>query len=583
MSNKILINDILDLFGGIIVPKNKIVPNHTNTGLIGHGIVIMGTKTHSFIQNECLLERYPYLNMNTLFSVEEREKGDVFDLIVKQLLHYVEIYGLNSPGLFNLECDGGQIVKLTTIFAYTKDQIADKVRDLLYANSPIKDTAMVYRIIDALKISYDFNKIKNNELKVWLFDRKVHTFDNGDDAVRWICYKATGSAMLIKSREVIAAIKTQNEKVSPEFLQTHARILAEVFNRHKKLIIAMKNKKNRTEINLIARKSKKLHVPVREAINKTFVAKALNSEIDDASKVLDDNITLRDKFKFLNLLRNKMAKSKVDSFVIRNGKVYISQNRKVWSVTDVRRVEQEVLDSIKRDLSSLTDKKILLDDSVRYGLPTSRKQTVGHLPFGTRVVNKKNSILSSGIYWKNEWGATDLDLSAVSIDGQRVGWGQASGYNRSDIVFSGDVTYAPDGAMEFMTSKNKDYGLFVNIFSGTEGCQCEIVIGNKSKDKWIENPKIREKTSLDSRGMVLGFVNGSDYIVYQGRMNGGRISSSVQSELLKAKTNFWTINEMFDRIGIEYDIDRHNDVEYHHDMTYDGFTYDKLEALLLES
>ena len=582
---------VLDIFKVMVVDETA--KTGINTELSGNGVVLDFSPTDE--QREVLLGFYKPLDMTTLFTRQERETSDPFDLISKQIFHYIEVYGLKAPGLFNLEVNDGELVTMNFITGVTVDELQDMVRTILYRNAPFKNSTDLKDIIDHYVVNFDINSVLNNELKVLLFDPAIHTFTNGDDVVRWICRESMKSvnpsvkdAMLIKSLEMINTVKRNSPNVKPSFLERHALPLAQVFNRHKKLIMALKNEDNRSVINRISKMSKSNHVPIRESVNKSFVAKALAETID--MNVLD-NISIRDKFKFLNLLEYKMLKRTTDAFVIRNGKVHLHENRRVWKKKDIKRVMNAVLESLKKDLTgNLAGKKILLDSSVHYGLPISRKQALGNLPFGTKIVadrkNKKKNGISSGIYWENSWGATDLDLSSIDTDGKRTGWGGYAGYDRNnDIAFSGDLTSARDGAMEFMTSRNSEYGLFVNIYSGQVGCGMEIVVGDDDGNKkhWIENPIIREKINLDSRNMLLGFVRNSEYVVWTGRIGGGRVSKSEGNlpYMARGLSEMWTVNSLLDHLGIEFDTVRDDEVEYDFDLTYEGFSLDKLEELVL--
>jgi hypothetical protein len=277
-----------------------------------------------------------------------------------------------------------------------------------------------------------------------------------------------------------------------------------------------------------------------------------------------------------------MIGNPVDAFVIRNGKIHIEPNRKIRDPKAIEAIRHEILNSLKSDLGMLRTKNILLDPRVHYGLPISRKQVVGQLPFGTRV--KMQERLSAGIYWHNSGGARDLDLSTIDTNGYRTGWGQYSGYDQSNAVtFSGDVTSAPNGAMEFITSQGKDYGLFVNIFCGQVGCDMEIVVGpdSKGKKRWIEKPVIREKTKLGSRGMIVGFVKDTDYIVYQGRLGSSRVSGGSKAIIDRGMADFWTVNDLFDALDIKYDVYKDEDKVYNVNLSYEGFSYDRLESVLL--
>lgn len=566
--------NVLDLFKVMVVDSRS---KEYCTRNLASGIVT------NFVPNgdQLLLiaETFKPLPLTTLFSVEEVESSTFHELICKQFLHYVEVYGLNAPGLFDLEVTKGKTSSVVYIRGVTQEELSGMVRKLLYANAPVKDAVGLKEIVNFYNISYNISLVANNELRVLLFDENKDRFDNGDDAVRYLCFKATSSALLIKSKEVINQIQTVSWNSA--FFEKHATVLARVFNRHKPLILAAKNMTTRSIINKISRMSKEHHVPVYEPLSKKFISEAVKGNVTDG---MLDKMSVRDKFKFLNVIQYKETQSKLDAFIIRNGKIHISTDRKIIDKVALDVVKYRVLCSLKKDLDHLRGKNILLDKNVDYGLPISRKQCLGNLPFGTTVSVKGQSI-SSGIYWEDAWGATDLDLSTINISGSRTGWGAGRGYYKdSPINFSGDLTSAPSGAMEFMTSKvsMKDaYGLFVNVFRGSTPCRMELVVGTKTKDRWIGKSIVREKTELNSRGNVIGFVKDGKFVVYQGRLNNQMVSGTKDRAVVnKGTVDFWTVSKLFDSLGIYYDVEAKEDKSYDFDLSYSGFSFDKLENLL---
>lgn len=568
-------DDVLDLFNCLVLGEyqRNTQPCFTHVDL---GVVTDFDPDAE--QSAILQSHFKPISITTLFTREERETASLEHLLMKQVLHYIEVYGLNMPGLFDLECgDQGQIVVMRFVEGITSDELELRVRDLLYTNAPIKDAMQLKRIIGEYNLNVDINEVKNNEMRCVLYRPGYDTFASGDDAVRYLCYAATGEALLIKSKEVITAVAKIS--VPSEFLSKHEKVLAQVFNRHKRLILAAKRSCNAPAINRISRMSKTKHVPIRESIVKTFMHQALTSITFDIEEALRQ-ATVRDKFKYLNLLAQKRVQSPVASFKIRNGKIWTRNDRQVYSMEVILQVENMVIASLRDSIvPSLKSQMILLDKHVDYGLPVSRKQTVGNLPFGTQVVSDSNEI-SSGMYWENAWGATDLDLSTIDMDGNRVGWGQYSSYRNTSIKFSGDLTDARNGAMEFMTSKSQDYGLLVNIFSGEPGAQMELVIGTNSqtKSRWIEDALIREKHKLTSRNSIIGFVKGKTFVVYAGRLSNSRISGE-NPIVNESKVDLWTIKRLFDCLGIDYDVDKDEEVEYTTDLRYSSFSFDKLEAV----
>lgn len=571
--------EILDLFQSIVVHDSEptsvfVRPSH---------MYAVNSQPNPE-QIAALDEYFKPLDLRTLFSVEERMTGSLEQLLTKQILDYISTYALNTPGIFNLDVTSGTVVTVNFVDSITVSALNEKLQKLLYANAPVKDATVIVKLIRHFRTIYDINAVANNELRVLLFDHERDIFTNGDDAVRFICYDATSSALLIKSKEVIDAVKAGSRNVDRlTFLQNHKMVLAQVFNRHKPLILALKNENTRTIINEIGRLSKTKHVPIKESFAKNYISTALKGEADIDPYFLDKT-TLRDRFKFLNILNYKLLKNTDEVYVIRNGKTHLEEGRRVYSNDHIYAVQADVIDSLQRTLEQkLGEANILLDPNVDYGLPISRKQALGRLPFGTRVTVTGEEI-ASGIYWENAWGSTDLDLSAIDYDGNRTGWGQYSGYSRSNpIVYSGDVTYAPSGAMEFMTSKRSyadDYGLLVNSYSGSSDSGMELVVGSKSKDQWITDPVIREKHQLPGRGAVLGFIKNGAFIVYSPAVSANHVSSPKNAKIIqRGMASFWTVRSLLDELGIRYDLNRVEGKEYDFDLTYSNFSLDKLEEM----
>lgn len=70
------------------------------------------------------------------------------------------------------------------------------------------------------------------------------------------------------------------------------------------------------------------------------------------------------------------------------------------------------------------------------------------------------------------------------------------------------------------------------------------------------------------------------FVVYTTRVGGGRVSSSNKDQTLAKRgiIHRWTVRDLFDTIGIEYTTTARSEVD--HDLTYAGFTIDRLERLL---
>ena len=512
-----------------------------------------------------------------LFTKKEMEDGDVFSKVIAQLAHY---WSFGTYGIQEVKYKG-KTITVDILKVVDKAELSELVRKDVYGNTPLSSDKVegVVEIIKDYKISIEGNLIKNNEIKALLYESGLFEFSNGDDIVRYIVFKETGSPLLIKSRQVLNDLKevtTSDRYKTNELLANNSKLLSQVFNRHKKIFLALKNDTNRTAINTISKLSKTNHVPLRESINKTFIAKALAGKINNYDKVLD-NISIFDKLKYLNLLRIRKQEMENKFFLIRNGTCFYKTNMEKWS-SKHEGLYNFILKNVQKQLSYLRGKKIKYPDNVDYGLPISNKQSLGHLPFGTIITT--DGKISAGMYWEDSWGAHDLDLSAISLK-ERLGWGSIHTYeSENDLLFSGDITNAPDGAIEFMTQNKKSINphvLINTIYAGDDKAKYKLVVGQTSSKKYLKNTIVEIETSFSKRSEILGVIKSNKFIVYKAGISSVRISSERDKAFLPyIDSNLLTIKGLLADIGISLHAEKD---EYDFDLSVDGITFDKLREI----
>lgn len=564
----------LELYKTMVVTQDqKMAKGELYTGMIDRGIVLDFIPTKE--QSKVLRAAHKPLKLKTMFSLEERNNTDVSTLITKQITHYFITYGLGAGDVYDITFDGGKVITMTMIRGITVDELGDMFRKKLYTNAPVDKINLYKNLVKDYNFDYDLEKIKNNELRIMLYEPDTHTLNSGDDFVRYMIYKATDNTMLIKSRDVLESVSAKKSLFKNKFIKKNENAIAQVFNRHKAIILAAKGKHNRNSINRVSRLSKTMHKPVHEPVAKRFVSLYMSGV-----KVSVDQLSVRDKMKLLNVIEWHKGNFTTEMYQIRNGKTYTTEKQRGYETKKLQVLQNKILKSMKSDLRHLKGKNILLDNDVDYGLPISNKQTVGQLPFWTTVTIPQGKRISSGVYWKNSWGAHDLDLSAIDLYGNRSGWGSLRGYHGTEPKYSGDVTNARDGAMEFMTSKTASYANYVNIYSGNVGAECEIVVGTEGKNKWIKNPIARERIKLNSRQMIVGFTKENRFVFYTGRYGNSRISFSSNPVIDRMRCDMWTVKRLFDELDVKYTLDKQAESLYDYDMSYSGFSYDKLEKLM---
>jgi hypothetical protein len=260
-------------------------------------------------------------------------------------------------------------------------------------------------------------------------------------------------------------------------------------------------KKCPATINKISKLSKTHHKPL--------VSNALNEVTQRQLEYSDmhwlDNATPFALFKAMTAVYTRMQGQTAFNYRIRNGKSwYKKQNTPPFLMMSQN---FNILSNYVSKRWNFSNHTVYIPKKVEYAVPTSEKMFVGNIPTGTKFYGKK---LAVGIYWKDAWGARDLDLSATAISGQKIGWN--AGYSNSALTYSGDITSAPNGAVEYLHCQNlinDPYIVRNNIYSGSDTSKYKIIVGKGSKitKKYMMNPNnllAEIQTEAIQKQMVLG-------------------------------------------------------------------------------
>jgi hypothetical protein len=243
--------------------------------------------------------------------------------------------------------------------------------------------------------------------------------------------------------------------------------LAEIFNRFKPLFLAYKNRAPKT-INKISKLSKTYHQPlISNPLND-----ATNTLLENSDLHWLENATPFALFKALSACYSRMYGQDTFVYRIRNGKSWTKKAK----ATSVNELNYGFILNYLKSKYNFSGKKMYFPENVEFGLPTSEKMFVGNIPTGTRFYDER---LAVGIYWENTWGAYDLDLSGLNIAG-KIGWNSAYNQNGGQLMYSGDMTSAPNGAVEYLYA-NKGLSaptlVMNNVYSGNSDCGYKIVVG----------------------------------------------------------------------------------------------------------
>lgn len=411
-----------------------------------------------------------------------------YELLVEQVLHYISTYGSGFKDEIYIPDEALNVPDLKLVYkvvrGYSKDEMRDKCLDLLRSGIAMKEET-INDVLSILvdDIGYVFTggeKIKNKEAVVKIADIYGVLPNDTMEFFRYILYRATGQSLLIKSKTVVDAVRATNYNPSAQFNKFGLEKLATIFNRFKPLFLAFKPQCAKT-INKIAKLSKEYHRPL--------VTNPLNvvtsSYLGPDSVHWLDNATPYALFKALSACYTRMNGQSDFVYRIRNGKSWIREGYSIGDYT----VNYDFLMRYLKGRFDLTGKKIFLPKDVKYALPTSEKMFIGSIPTGTRFYGKK---LAVGVYWEDGWGARDIDISGINESG-KVGWDSWYSQDGGCLMYSGDITSAPSGAVEYLYANKKLSEATLiqsNVYSGDDKCGYKIIIGrgDKVSREYMMNP-----------------------------------------------------------------------------------------------
>ena len=457
------------------------------------------------------------LNQTFHKSLDKVIKSSTEELVIEQIEHYMTTYGFEAMGIFqndyvyipNEKLEIPEItedIKLVNITQLTKEQLKEKLWNLITSSIPLSKTTIEYilNLSDFLEITenniYD---IKNREVKIAFYDKLNIIPKDNVEFMRYFIFKLTKKTLLIKDKETIQLLEKSDKNEAINLLETYNKLynlnpLSEIFNRYKPLFLALKTK-NFSELNKIINKISKLS----KTNHKPFKSNDLDNFInwykkEYKNKTFIDN--LKEKLKKENIwriikLRNyiNLINSGKDEriYKIRNGKTWITKKHQniIFNNEILNILDNIIIEKLK---PNVLGKKIYLKENENIVMPQSEKQFIGNIPFSTSIkINKEDALV--GIHWYNiNEKRVDLDLKIISND-YSIGWD--TNYKEGDkLIFTGDVTNAPypTGASEYIyinkAIEETTFSLKVNNYTqNIDDIEYDIIIAKKTQDQLTQN------------------------------------------------------------------------------------------------
>ena len=465
----------LKLFNAMVARESAEKPFVSEQGyIIEPGAIWAKKEIINFYKNEKLdgygLNKTFHKSWKTIFESSR------YDLLIEQIRHYISTYGSDFQDEIYIPNEVLNIADTKIIFkvvkAYPKEIMIQKCLDLLQSGIALEEKTIndiLSVLVDELSYQFSGNEnIKNKEALVKIADMYGIIPNDTLEFFRYILYRATGQSLLIKSKEVIDAIKVANYNPAAAFEKFGLEKLAEIFNRFKPLFLAFKTKCPKT-INKISKLSKIYHQPLVSNPLNYVTSITLNKE-EDLHWL--DNATPFALFRAISACHTRIHGQYAFAYRIRNGKSFIKTNK----VSGAARANYDFLISYCKNRFNLAGKSFFLPKDVEYALPISEKMFVGNIPTGSKFYGEN---LAVGVYWENHWGAHDIDISGINIGG-KVGWNADYKQGNGNLMYSGDITDAPEGAVEYLYANNglnEPTLVNTNIYLGESNCEYKIILG----------------------------------------------------------------------------------------------------------
>lgn len=589
--------ELIDYFKVGIKTNNSIKPVDFNE--LNKKSVKLGWIIHPDCCNELTLEWLNTLttDYNATFYKEWNDviSKNRFELFIDQIIHYATTYGTDY------ECEGNGYVpndgsiqpafkNIKVLTAITEYEMYEKCRDLIYSGIALNThtlSVICGFITDCIKsnniiYTIDLDMIKNRE-GLCIIASEINEFPSDEfGMLRCILYKTIGSSLIIKDRKTIDTVKLESSKFDFSTLTVNQLTrLSRIFYRFKPIFLAFKtNKNNARSINKIRRLAKNNHTPLKIGFWENVISTPhTNNEIIDHLKDIDNF----KKVRIMESIKIALLDEQNKIYNIRNGKSYVRcdyspKYDKIYLKSLYNLVRKSLVDSLKSKAC-----KIKLPNDIEIKLPSSEKSYIGNYPIGTSFKLTENNII--GIYWRNEWGTRDFDLSMTDLNGVHIGWNSFYKTDKNDVIYSGDMTNANPCATELFYIKNNcsDAIVRVNQYNGNPQSKFRLFIANEQinptmmKDYMVDqnNIKLDTMVDVDNRQLTVGFIHNSKFVLSNRVTGNSTVASRSEYNNMYMETilgrydTFVDMTDILMEAGFEV-VDDNSDIDFT-DITKNSF------------
>lgn len=516
---------LIEYFGVALKEASDLAPERVNGISNQYGYAI-----HPDCCNESVMKWLDTksTNYNSTFykNIEEVTSRDRLTLFIEQIISYAITYGRGEMFSMNDSdySEVPEIRKYKVILPISKEELLEKCINILYSGIALKqDTmeALCEYVVD-FDGSWDINKVANKEAQCYLIDLTDIMPADPFTVIRYINFKVTRATQIVKDEMLLHRYKYGSHFDMSILNEDTLKALSSIFYRYKPVFLGLgkQSASNKKVVNRLRRMAVKNHKPFTAGFWETIVS------TPHSAKELKERLELDtpSNFKIIRLIqavRENRAKIGASGNVysmynIRNGRVWYKKEGVQMALSPKYGWWDLLEEMLYNELVARLSKKactIRLPEALNLVCPTSEKTFIGNIPFGSYYDMQNHNMI--GIYWRNEWGAHDFDLSFTNYEGTKIGW-DSSFYNMNrSIVYSGDMTNANPEASEviYMANKCPDGMIKVNRYCGECGskfkfCVAQSEVKSLPKNYMIDPNTIKFETMVESTDAesFVGFV-----------------------------------------------------------------------------
>ena len=517
---------------------------------------------------------------------EDMMSKDRIALLLDQITHYASTYGsgYTQPGNGYVPNDGAEAPdfrELTLIAPVSEEELYGRCLKLIRSGAALKgetEKALCGAVTDYLAghpdEAFDIDSVRNREALSILCKALGRRPSAPVELLRYIVYEATGQTLLIQSADMLALVRGNAEKFDfRQLSQAELDALASIFYRFKNLLLAFRTQEdydrtrrafvqkpscNRAVVNRIRRAAPRLHVPMRKGFWETLLSASVSEE------ELRARLGGVSAFKLVTLLqtiRERLLTNPGEPvmYLVRNGSVWLQDAPQREDRREYLEMLERVLHGRLVELLSAKACSVRFPEQLTLACPASEKTFVGNLPFGSCYAMSDHNFF--GIYWRQEWGCHDFDISFVDWSGAKTGWNAA--YNTGQTFYSGDMTDADPEASELMYCREgcPDGTVYCSRFNGREGSRFRFFFGRQDIAdvtlNYMVDPNAKvvdEELVSDRREKMLAVVSGGwiflmDLATGRGRVSSGKDAGRKEAVIARKARCFLSLRELLLEAG----------------------------------